>query len=66
MPKFTIWKTLSLEVEIDANSATEAIDAMLEMDDGSPAFAVVDCDHGVIVDGEHIDSYEIRRAAGEG
>lgn len=63
MPKFTVWKTLALEVDVDAKTAVEAIDTMLSMDDTT--FTVVDCDHGVIVDGEHIDSDDIRLRAGE-
>lgn len=50
MTKFIVWKTLSLEVEIEADSAAEAHAAMLEMDDGGSEFAITGCDHGIVTE----------------
>lgn len=45
MPKFTIYKDLQLRVEVEANSAQEAFDKQLDMDDNG--FKVLDCDYSV-------------------
>lgn len=55
MPTFIVWKTLELEIEIEAATAQEARDKMLEMDDTT--FTVTDCDHGVRdLDGNDLDT----------
>jgi hypothetical protein len=43
--KYTVWKDLSLRVEVEADSEEEAIDKMLDMDDTT--FDVVDSDWGI-------------------
>lgn len=45
MPKFTIYKSLLLKVEIDAETAQDAFGIQLEMNDNT--FAVADCQYEV-------------------
>ena len=43
--KFTVYKTLRLEVEVEAATAQEAYEAQLDMDDTT--FTVLACDYEV-------------------
>lgn len=57
MPKFTIYKELSLKVKIDAPTARKAYEAMLNMDDNT--FEVVECDYEVLDEnGESVNPEE--------
>lgn len=60
MSKFTVWKTRALEVDVDTKTAVGAIGTMLSMYD--VVVTVDDSERGV-VDGEHIDSDDIRLRA---
>lgn len=45
MPRFRIFKELLLEVTVEAPTAQEAYDQMLDMDDNQ--FTVLECDYDV-------------------
>ena len=70
--KYTVWKKLELEVDIEAESAADAHAAMLEMDDGGPEFSVTGCDHGLVTENleylslEEYEEYEGRVDEGAG
>ena len=49
MATYTVWKDLSLRVDVEAESAEEAIDKMLDMDDTE--FEVAACSHGASLKG---------------
>lgn len=44
MKLYRVWKTLSLHVDVEAETEEGAIEAMLDMDDNE--FVVDDCDYG--------------------
>lgn len=50
MKKYRVWKTLSLEVTVEAESEDGAIEKMIDMDDLT--FTVTECDYGVIGEGD--------------
>ncbi|NLA67261.1 MAG: hypothetical protein GX856_03255 [Gammaproteobacteria bacterium] len=57
MPHFKFYKNLALRVVVEAETAREAYDRMLDMDDNT--FEVVECDYEVYtLDGDPIDPEE--------
>jgi hypothetical protein len=62
MPKFSIYKDLRLKVEVEADTAQEAYQQQLIMDDNE--FEVLECDYEVYLqdsaggDTECIDDYD--------
>lgn len=45
MPKFTVWKEMCFSIEIEAETAQDALNDMLNMDDLDMGLDA--CDHGV-------------------
>jgi hypothetical protein len=56
MPKHTVYKTLSLSIEIEADSAQAAFDQTLHMDDNT--FTVHECDYAVF-DANNVEVYDV-------